>query len=123
MKRFLFRRILLLIPILFAVVTVVFSFLRLVPGDPVEAMLWEGAQPADVEGMRKALMLDQPLLVQYGHYCWRILHGDLGMSWSLNMPVTSVIAERLPATAELAASAMLVALLIAFPLGIFAARH
>lgn len=123
MLRLFVRRVLLLIPILFAVVTIVFSFLRFIPGDPVETMLGEGAQPADVAAMRKSLMLDQPLLAQFGHYLGGIFHGDLGQSWSFRMPVTDLILGRLPATLQLALGGMIVAILIAFPLGISAARN
>lgn len=115
------RRVLLMIPTLFAVVTIVFLFLRLIPGDPVEAMLGEGAQAADVTAMRKELMLDQPLLKQYGNYLWRVFHADLGGSWSLRSPVTAVIFSRLPATIELAAGGMIVAFMISLPLGMIAA--
>lgn len=122
MLRFIGRRILLLIPTLFALLTIVFLFLRLIPGDPVEAMLGEGAQAADVTAMRKELMLDQPLLTQYGHYLSRAVRGDFGKSWSFRSPVTDVILSRLPATLELAIGGTLVALLIALPLGMIAAR-
>jgi peptide/nickel transport system permease protein len=117
------RRVLLMIPTFFAVVTIVFLFLRLIPGDPVEAMLGEGAQAADIASMRKELMLDQPLLSQYGNYLMRASHGDFGKSWSLRSPVGSVILSRLPATIELAIGGIVVALLIAFPLGMIAAGN
>ena len=123
MKHYFLRRILLLIPILFSVLTVVFSFLRLIPGDPVEAMLGEGARSADVASMRKELLLDQPLYKQYGRYVRGIFQGDLGYSWNTRMPVVSSIASRLPATLQLAAGGMLIAILISFPLGIFAAKN
>ncbi len=123
MPRFLVRRLLLLVPILFAVATIVFCFLRWIPGDPVEAMLGESSQPADREAMRHALGLDRPLMSQYGHYLLDLSRGDLGQSWSMRTPVTSLLVSRLPATIELAAAGMLIALLIAFPLGIVAARH
>jgi peptide/nickel transport system permease protein len=116
-------RLLLLIPTLFAVVTVVFLFLRFIPGDPVEAMLGEGAQPGDVQAMRKQLMLDQPLWKQYVLYLWGVLHGDLGDSWSFRTPVSTMIAERLPATILLAVGGILIAVSIAFPIGMFAARR
>lgn len=112
-----------MMPVLLAILTVVFSFLRFIPGDPVEAMLGENAQPADVVGMRKELMLDRPLSQQYLQYLWRILHGDLGKSWSLSAPVSGVLLQKLPATVELAVGAMLIAILISFPLGIYAARR
>lgn len=123
MRNFVLRRLLLLIPILLAVLTLVFSFLRFIPGDPVEAMLGENAQPADMADMRKELMLDQPPAKQYLHYLWRIVHGDLGKSWSLDTDVSGLVLRKLPATVELAVGAMIVAILISFPLAIYAARR
>jgi ABC-type dipeptide/oligopeptide/nickel transport system permease component len=117
------RRLILLLPLSLAVLTIVFSFLRILPGDPVEAMLGEGAQQTDVESMRKQLMLDQPLWRQYLLYLWSILHGDFGSSWSFQMPVTELILSRFPATAEMAIAGMFIALVIAIPLGILAAKN
>lgn len=117
------RRFLLLIPLIFAVLTVIFSFLRVLPGDPVEAMLGETAQQIDVEQMRKQLLLDQPLWRQYSSYLWNILHGDFGDSWSFQMPVTQLILSRIPATAQMAFAGMIVAIVIAFPLGAVAAKY
>jgi ABC-type dipeptide/oligopeptide/nickel transport system permease component len=123
MKNYFVRRTLLLIPILFAVITIVFSFLRLIPGDPVEAMLGESARSADVAAMRKELLLDQPLLKQYFHYLGGVFRGDLGNSWNTRVPVASSIMIRLPATLTLAAGGMIIAIVIAFPLGILAAKN
>ena len=82
MSRFFLRRLFLFVMTLFAVLVVVFLLLRLIPGDPVEAMLGEGAQPVDVEAIRKELMLDRPLWQQFRHYVGGVFHGDLGSSWS-----------------------------------------
>jgi peptide/nickel transport system permease protein len=120
--KFISKRILILIPTLFVVATIVFLFLRLIPGDPVQSMLGEGAQAADVVAMRKELMLDKPLFVQYVTYLRNVVTGDLGRSWSLKSSVSKVIASRLPATLELALGGTVVALLIAIPLGMIAAR-
>ena len=116
MRALFIRRLLLLVPLLFAVLTLVFSFLRILPGDPVEAMLGESARQTDVQAMRTQLLLDQPLWKQYGAYLWGVTHGNFGSSWTFQMPVAKLIALRLPATAELAAGGMLLAFLIAFPL-------
>lgn len=123
MMRLLIRRILLLLPLLLVVLTIVFSFLRLIPGDPVEVMLGEGAQPADLSAMRRDLMLDQPLYRQYLSYLIGVFRGNLGQSWSFRAPVTGMIMNRLPATLELATAGMMIAVLLAFPIGIFAARR
>lgn len=115
------RRLVLTVPVLFGVATLVFSLIHLVPGDPAQAMLGDGASPEDVEQLRTKLGLDRPLLEQYGVYLKGLARGDLGTSLRTQQPVTSQIAERLPATAELASAAMLVAVALALPLGLVAA--
>ncbi|MEQ1731892.1 MAG: nickel ABC transporter permease, partial [Vicinamibacterales bacterium] len=119
--RFLLRRLLLTIPVLIGVATLVFSLIHLVPGDPVQAMLGESASPQDVAQLRTKLGLDRPLLQQYGSFASGVVRGDLGTSLRTNQPVTDIIFERMPATLELAVSAMVVAILFAIPLGIIAA--
>jgi peptide/nickel transport system permease protein len=93
----------------------------MIPGDPVEVMLGETAQQADKERLRQELGLNQPLYVQYGRFMTGIVQGDLGGSYFYRRPVVQVIAERVPATVELALAAFIVAGLIAIPLGIIAA--
>jgi peptide/nickel transport system permease protein len=115
------RRLALVIPTLLGVTALVFAFLHLVPGDPVEIMLGESAMPADVEAMRRDLGLDRSLPAQLAAYLGNALRGDLGHSLAFHAPVVTVIAERYPATLELAAAAFVVALVIALPLGIVAA--
>lgn len=115
------RRLVLTLPVLFGVATLVFSLIHLVPGDPAQAMLGDGASPEDIAQLRARLGLDRPLLEQYGVYLKGLARGDLGMSLRTQQPVTRQIAERLPATAELAASAMVVAVALALPLGLIAA--
>ena len=121
MFHFLFRRLLLTIPVLFGVATLVFSLIHLVPGDPVQAMLGESASPQDIADLRGRLGLDRPLYMQYGSFLVGLAKGDLGVSLRTNQPVATAIAERLPATVELAFAAISVAVLIAIPLGILAA--
>jgi peptide/nickel transport system permease protein len=121
MTAFLFRRLLLTIPVLLGVATLVFFLIHLVPGDPAVSMLGEGAAPAEVETLRERLGLDRPLAEQYVSFLAGLVRGDLGVSFRYNRPVTQEILSRLPATAELAAAAMLVALGIALPLGILSA--
>jgi ABC-type dipeptide/oligopeptide/nickel transport system permease component len=121
MSRFLLRRALLTIPVLFGVATLVFSLIHLVPGDPVQAMLGESASVQDIDQLRGRLGLDQPLYLQYLKFMKHAAVGDLGTSLRTNQPVSTVIAERMPATLELAAAAMVVALMIAIPLGVLAA--
>jgi peptide/nickel transport system permease protein len=117
------RRILALVPVALGVATLTFAIIHLVPGDPVTAMLGETAAPADIVGMRRQLGLDRPLLEQYVAYLGGLAIGDLGESISYRKPVVHLIAERFPATIELAAAGMLVALLLAFPLGLVAGAN
>jgi len=119
--RFLVRRLLLTIPVLIGVATLVFSLIHLVPGDPVQAMLGESASPQDVAQLRTKLGLDRPLYEQYVSFAAGVVRGDLGTSLRTDQPVTTVILERMTATMELAVAAMVVAILIAIPLGIIAA--
>ncbi len=114
-------RLLSMLLVVLGVVTIVFLFIHLTPGDPVEAMLGESASQADRAGLRRELGLDRPLPVQYGEYLARLVRGDLGRSIYSGRPVSALLAERLPATAELAAVALLVALAIALPLGLLGA--
>ena len=121
MVSFLARRLTLSIPVLLGVATLVFSLIHLIPGDPAQAMLGEAASQADVEALRQRLGLDRPLLAQYGRFLNGLVHGDLGTSLRTGEPVAQQIRLRVPATMELAAAAMLVALGIAIPLGVLAA--
>ncbi len=115
------RRILQALPVLWGAATLVFFLLHAVPGDPVELMLGESAQPANKAAIRASLNLDQPLLVQYGRFWQGVVKGDLGNSILSRKPVSAMIWERLPATAALAGVALLVSILIAVPLGVMAA--
>jgi peptide/nickel transport system permease protein len=119
--RFLARRLLATIPVIFGVATLVFSLIHLVPGDPAQSMLGESAAPGDVAELRTKLGLDRPLLVQYGDYLTRAVRGDLGRSFRYGTPVTQEIGARLARTSQLALAAMAVAILIAVPLGTLAA--
>jgi ABC-type dipeptide/oligopeptide/nickel transport system permease component len=121
MARFLVRRLALTLPVLVGVATLVFSLIHLIPGDPAQAMLGESAPQADVEELRRQLGLDRPLLQQYGSFLAGVAQGDLGTSLRTGQPVTAQILERMPATLELAAAAMLVSILVAIPLGVAAA--
>jgi peptide/nickel transport system permease protein len=121
MRGFFMRRLAILIPTVLGAVTLVFFFLHMIPGDPVEVMLGEMAQQADKEQLREELGLNLPLHIQYGRFITGVFKGDLGDSFFYRRPVTQVIAERAPATVELALAAFLVAGLIAIPLGIIAA--
>ena len=114
-------RLALTLPVLWVVVSVVFLLIHLVPGDPVEQMLGEGARPVDIAALRHAYGLDQPLWTQYIHYWRGVLHGNLGNSIRLNDSVTHLVLTRYPYTVELTAAALAFAILVAVPLGIAAA--
>jgi peptide/nickel transport system permease protein len=116
--RFFLRRLAALVPVALGVATLTFALIHLVPGDPVVSMLGENAASADISAMRHQLGLDRPLLVQYADYLGSLARGDLGSSISFHEPVSALIAARFPATLELAGAGLLVAILIAFPLGL-----
>ena len=121
MLRFLVRRLALTLPVLLGVATLVFALIHLIPGDPAQAILGETASAEDVAALRGKLGLDRPLIEQYGGFLRNAARGDLGTSLRSNAPVTQEITARLPATLELAAAAMFVAIGFSIPLGIIAA--
>ena len=123
MRRYILRRVLLLIPVVLGVATAVFFIIHLIPGDPVEIMLGEQAQAADREQLRKTLGLDRPVLAQYVRFLGGLAKGDLGRSLHHRRGVAGLVLERLPATLELGAAAMAIALAVALPLGILAAAR
>lgn len=122
MKQFLIKSLLQLVPVMFLISLIVFVLVH-VSGDPVALMLPETATPEDHENLSKALGLDQPIYVQYGKFMFNLLQGDFGTSFRYNESALPIVLERLPATFELAAAAMLVATVISIPLGILSATH
>jgi len=122
-RAYVFRRLVLAVPTVFGVVTLVFALIHLIPGDPVDVMLGETAQAADKVRLRHQLGLDRPLPVQYARYLSHVAHADLGRSLHSGRPVRRMIVARYPATVELACAALLVALLIALPLGVITAAR
>ncbi len=123
MTQYIIRRVLQMIPITLGILTLVFSLIHLIPGDPAAAIAGEAARPEDIIAVRKALGLDQPLWKQYVTYLDNIAHGDLGQSFVTHESVSKQILQRYPATIELAFGSMIVALLVAFPLGIVSAIY
>ena len=121
MTRYILKRILLALPALWLVLTLVFLMIHIVPGDPVEQMLGEGAAPGQAAQLRHALGLDRPWHKQYARYFWLLVHGDLGQSFKFQAPVGRVIFERYPATLQLAFLALVVCAAIAIPSGMLAA--
>src|SRR3989338_3615729 len=121
MKRYFFKRFFLLIPILFCVSSLVFFLLHAVPGDPVDFILGEQALPTERAWMRHDLGLDLPVTEQYKKFLTCVVKGDWGQSIFDRRPVLEHIGDRYAATLELAVCAMLFAVSLAIPIGIFAA--
>ena len=124
MLRYLFRRLIGAIFVMWVVAMLVFFMMRIVPGDPFEAMLFDTGDPAAAEELRKKFGLDQPAYIQYFTWQWNILHGEFGFSiYGSHQPVGRLIAEALPRTLSLAALSFFLAILIAVPAGIIAATR
>ncbi len=114
-------RLALTLPVVWLVVSLVFLLIHLVPGDPVQLLLGEGASPTDLASLGHQLGLDLPLGTQYIHYWTGVLHGDLGTSIRLHDSVAHLIAQRYPYTLVLTLAALVLALALALPAGIMAA--
>ncbi|MGJ4903708.1 ABC transporter permease [Bradyrhizobium sp. HKCCYLS2058] len=115
------RRVLSTLPVMAIVALFVFSLLYIAPGDPAVVIAGDQASPADVERIRANLGLDQPFLVQFGSWVWRLLHFDLGTSIFTNLPVASMIAQRIEPTLSLMMVTLCLTIVIAVPLGVIAA--
>jgi ABC-type dipeptide/oligopeptide/nickel transport system permease component len=112
-----------MLPVVWLVVSVVFLLIHLVPGDPIQQMLGEGAASADLAAARHAYGLDVPIGQQYVNYWKGVLHGDLGRSLRFNQNVGRVIAERYPFTMQLTFASLAVAIMLAIPAGVRSARR
>src|SRR5438093_640393 len=122
--RYLVKRLLAVIPVLFGVSVVVFSMLHLVPGDPVKMMLSEfQTSPEQIARLRAQLYLDESLPKQFGRFLWNAVHGDLGYSMRTRRPVGTEILESLPSTVTLALAGMVVAVVMGVTLGVIAATR
>src|SRR5438876_1727990 len=115
------RRILATIPVMAIVALFVFSLLYIAPGDPAAVIAGDQATPADVERIRQSLGLDRPFLIRFGEWVWQILHGDLGTSIFSNLPVATMIGQRVEPTLSLMVVTLVVAVSIAVPIGVVAA--
>ncbi|HEX6708897.1 MAG TPA: ABC transporter permease [Rubrobacter sp.] len=121
MVEFVGRRIFQIIPVLLGVSIVVFFMVRAIPGDPAQLLLGQQATEAQVAQVRENMGLDKPIFVQYGLFLADAVRGDLGDSIVTGRPVTTELAERFPATLELTAFAMLIAVLVGVPVGVISA--
>ena len=118
-----FRRLLAVIPVIFLITLLLFVLIQLAPGDPITLLMPEDAAPEVLDELRVKWGLDQPIWVQYLRYLSNVLTGDLGVSFMYGDPVADVIFSRLPATLELSIVALIVASVIAIPLGLWAGAH
>ena len=123
MLRSLTSRLLYTLPVLWLVVSVVFLLIHLVPGDPIQAMLGEGAAAADLQAARHSYGLDLPLHSQYIRYWKGVLHGDLGQSIRFNDNVGRIVEARYPFTLKLTLASLLVAIVISIPAGVRSAQR
>ncbi len=117
------ERVLHTIPIMLGVAIIVFIFMRLTPGDPVDIMMGQGGSisAGEIDNLRREFHLDEPIITQLWYFLRDAVQGDLGFSYIKKKPVTTLIGDRLPATIELALGSLLAALVVAFPIGIFSA--
>ena len=115
------KRLLITIPVLMGIILLIFFMLNVIPGDPVTVMMKEHLKEDVIDNLRQSMHLDDPFLVRYFRYVWDMLHGDLGISWKLNRPVTGLIATAFPYTCRLAVCAALFSWIMGIPVGIVSA--
>ncbi|MBM3469973.1 MAG: ABC transporter permease [Armatimonadetes bacterium] len=123
MQRYLIRRALVTIPILFGITVMSYFIMSLTPGDPVQMLINPGMSQADVEIKRRALGLDRPVHVRYAKWLNELVHGNLGYSYSTGAPVTKRVGERVAPTLTLTVSALVLSYLIAVPIGVVVATR
>ena len=121
LARYVARRLLLLVPVLLGVSLVTFVLVRVLPGDPVRTVMPQTATPADIAAARVRYGLDRPIIVQYWIWLKGLLHGRLGNSFQTGVDIRTEFLQRIGPTFELITLALIVALVIAIPLGVFAA--
>jgi peptide/nickel transport system permease protein len=122
LRRYLVQRLLLVIPMVFILLTIVFLLMRVAPGNPIEAAVGGRLSPQALKIREAAAGFNKPLIVQYGEYLKQVVTGNFGTTITDNRPVTQVIAQNGAATLELTVSAMFVAILVGVPLGLLAGR-
>ncbi len=123
MTAYIIRRLLLMVPVALLVSIIIFTLLRLTPGDPIRTLLGEDPNPDTIAALRHEYGLDRPVPFQYVSWLGRALHGDLGRSLRSRQPVVEAITERLPATLELGLAAIIFSLIVAVPVGILSATR
>ena len=121
MVKYIVNRILVTIPIIIAIILIVFLLLQVLPGNPIQVMMKEKANQAVIDRVTEQMGLNDPLMIRFGRYLWGMLHGDLGHSYKLKRPVTQLIMTAFPNTVKLAITSALVAWIIGIPTGIISA--
>lgn len=121
MHKYIFKRVLMMIPVLLGISFVIYALMSISPGDPARMILGENADLAAVEALRDEMGLNDPFLIQYGRHMLNMLKGDLGTSWIFNIPVFDQIIARMPSTVALAIGSTFVMLLLGLPTGIISA--
>lgn len=123
MRRYILRRLLMLIPVIIGVSLLIFLVLNLAPGDVISIISSDGMSPEEVAALRAELGFDQPVLIRYLRYMGGLVRGDLGTSYITGRSVFQAYMERLPATMRLAFASVLFSVALSIPLGIFSATH
>jgi peptide/nickel transport system permease protein len=121
MVKYIVNRILVTIPIIIAIILIMFLLLQVLPGNPIQVMMKEKVNQAVIDRVTEQMGLNDPLMVRFGRYLWGMLHGDLGHSYKLKRPVTQLIMTAFPNTVKLAITSALVAWIIGIPTGIISA--
>lgn len=123
MGRYALRRLWQMVPVMFLISIAIFSIIHFIPGNPAQIIAGPNATPEQLAALETRLGLDQPVYMQYIIWLGNIAQGDLGVSYINNYPVGKIISQRIPATVELAIASLIIAVIIAFPLGIVAAMR
>ena len=121
MVKYIVNRVLVTIPIIIAIILIVFLLLQVLPGNPIQVMMKEKVNQQVIDRVTEQMGLNDPLMIRFGRYLWNMLHGDLGQSYKLKRPVTQLILTAFPNTVKLAISSALVAWIIGIPTGIISA--
>ena len=121
MLSYIFKRLLMIVPVIFGVAFIIFAIMSMTPGDPAMMILGEGARPEQYEALREQMGLNDPFLVRYVRYVWNALHGDFGRSYRTNLPVFQEIATRIPYTVSMAVFSTVIAVALGLPIGILSA--
>lgn len=121
MKKYVLKRILMMIPTLLAVVFIIFVLINITPGDPGRIMLGQDAAQEDVDAINATMHMDKPLIVRYLYYIWDAMHLDFGVSFLTRQPVFADLFEKIPVTFTLALGTVIAAVLIGVPLGVITA--